>query len=66
VYEDVTKKTELCFETGDSKRCLVELDLLFVEGVRSVIAAQNIESSVRQSLEQRLDVPFGSQGGFIL
>ena len=61
MQEDVATKGELRFESGNPKRRLIKFDFLFVECMRSVVAAENIKSAIRQALEKRLNVAFGAQ-----
>ena len=61
MHEDVAEERELGFEASDSERRLIQLDLLFVKGMRGVIAAKNVERAVCETFKNRFDIPFAAQ-----
>src|SRR5438132_10910061 len=54
-------QTKFCFQTGDSKGGIVELDLLFVAAGRRVIARDDLDRAVFDPAQDRLPVAGGPQ-----
>jgi hypothetical protein len=59
VDKRVDENSKLRFEADNSKRRLIELDFFLESGVRCVIRAQNGQGTIRDSLNDRIDVGFG-------
>src|SRR5881296_1354364 len=55
------RQSEFGFESCDAKGCVVELDFLFVVAMRGMVAAEDFQSTVHDSLEDRFAVPRRTQ-----
>ena len=61
VNEQVDENPELGFQSNNPKRRAIELDFLFELCVRRVIARENFDRAVGDSLQQRVDVALRPQ-----